>query len=781
MKAFLTKNYQKLLLGVIFIALFFIPFFWNFTVGGDDGKFYYIFPFEFLKNFTTENIFNDLGNFNPQQYIIPFAFLLSILNKIFFFVGTQKIAFGLNLSCGFLFFYLFLSIFDKDVLDKTNSFAAKITASLFYSLSIFSYYTLWGSQLFSMYLIPLFPLALYLFFKSIQEKNIIYIIFVSLILSLFSVVTLSIAWSGALVIAALPLIAYFFWVNKKRFIGHLAVLICLFALLNVYWLVGYILSSSSGNVVAIETAFSNDFAKGNAKLIEAVSVHNSVLYPFFNLFHKDIQIDYGWPQEDIYINYLLKLLPLNLLFLIVVILPVFFYKKTNKSDAKIYSLALLSWIVVLFLYTAKIDEWGLPVFIWLTNTIPGFVIFRNMYDKFGVAMSFSYAFLLFISLKILSNTVSIKKYLKISAYVFLSVVILLNALPFMIGAFYNLPIWTTNNTYSRINNFNDDFYKLTDYVEKLDTTSKFLWLPLNQAGYIVVSDRDNKNYYYNGVSLLKTLANKNDYSGTLSFYGYDKGDMQEYIVYKQYEKFFDLFKTFNIGYIIVNKDINKELQKSYLYGYFKRGDLYDNQMSPEFLDGILGDKIKDFGNRYSLYSINTKYLMKVLGADNIEFQKINNDKYRIYLKNLTTAAPLTFLSWYNNYWSLFLEQQPNDNWCRDGKYYSISGQNITECQSGKSSSVQDLGYLNKKTVFNDTHETTYKYANKWIIDPVYIKEHFDKNYYKENADGSINIELTLYFKPQLYFYLGAAISCLTFIICVIYLLWFFLRKALKKQ
>lgn len=781
MKIFLLKNVNKIFLGLIFIALFLIPFFWNFTVGGDDGKFYYIFPFEFLKNFSTQNIFNDLGSFNPQQFSAPFVFLLSILGKVFFFISTQKIAFGLNLSCGFLFFYLLLGVFDRDILDKKNSFAAKIIASLFYSLSIFSYYTLWESQLFSMYLIAVFPLMLYLFFKSIQQKNVIYIIFASLILSLFSVVILSIAWLAALLIAALPLIAYFFWNNRKRFTQYSVILILLFALLNVYWLIGFALSSISADTNAIKTVFSSDFVEGNDKLIQAVSVHNSVLYPLFNLYHKEIQIDYGWNTKDLYLNYLVKLLPLNILFLVVVLLPTFFYKRIDGKDKTIYTLSLLSWLIVLFFYTANIGAWGSPLFIWLTNTIPGFVIFRNMYDKFAIALTFSYAFLLFISLKILSNTVQVKKYVKMGVYGFLVVMILLNALPFIFGDFYDLPIWTTNNTYSRINNFNNDFYELTDYIAKLDTTSKFLWLPLNQAGYIVVSDQDNKNYYYNGISLLKTLTNKNDYSGTLNFNGHTDGDIQQYIVDKDYEKLFNLLRTFNIEYIIVNKDINPELQNSYLYGSMARGDLYNNQMSPEFLDGILGSKIKDFGNRYSLYTINTKYLMKVLSADNIEFQELNNNEYKIYLKNVTTTTPLTFLSSYNKYWSLFLESEPNDTWCHSANNYVISGKNITECQSGKDSVINDFAYLYKKSVFNDTHTTTYKYANQWTIDPNYIKQNFDKSYYKENPDGSINVELTLYFKPQLYFYLGVIVSSLTFVVCVIYLLWFFLRKRIKKQ
>ncbi len=48
--------------------------------------------------------------------------------------------------------------------------------------------------------------------------------------------------------------------------------------------------------------------------------------------------------------------------------------------------------------------------------------------------------------------------------------------------------------------------------------------------------------------------------------------------------------------------------------------------------------------------------------------------------------------------------------------------------------------------------------------------------YKENPDGSIDIELTLYFKPQSYFYLGIIISGTTLILCLGYLGYVFYRK-----
>ncbi len=68
------------------------------------------------------------------------------------------------------------------------------------------------------------------------------------------------------------------------------------------------------------------------------------------------------------------------------------------------------------------------------------------------------------------------------------------------------------------------------------------------------------------------------------------------------------------------------------------------------------------------------------------------------------------------------------------------------------------------------------FVNSLDLSKEYIKANFDKSYYKENPDGSIDIELTLYFKPQSYFYLGIIISGTTLILCLGYLGYAFYRK-----
>lgn len=91
--------------------------------------------------------------------------------------------------------------------------------------------------------------------------------------------------------------------------------------------------------------------------------------------------------------------------------------------------------------------------------------------------------------------------------------------------------------------------------------------------------------------------------------------------------------------------------------------------------------------------------------------------------------------------------------------------NITECINEKYTFFEweELKYLREKPVFDHTHQLVNDYANGRTLDAEYIKQNFPKEYYQEKPDGSIDVNLTLYFKPQSYFYLWLGVSGLTFL------------------
>jgi hypothetical protein len=668
--------------------------------------------------------------------------MIFLVRLIIPLINVQLLFYGLNLALGFLSFYFLLGLW---INNNRHNFYIKIAGSIFYIFSIFSFYTVWSKQLFAMYLVSVFPFVLYLFIKAILKRKIFYLVLAATIISLFSILLLSVPWLVALILASLPLIFYIFLQNKKVFFKFFIIFLFLLILLNFFWLSHFIYSSFSSDKAvgdAASTATSTEFRKANETTILAVSRNNELLYPLFNLFHKQIQVDYHWLNFNIYKEWNLKFLPLNLIFLLIIILGAFYAKRVSKKDRGLYIVSFVSWLVILFLFTVNIGSWGTPLFLWLNNHVPGFVMFRNMFDKFGLALAFSCAFLLVASLKICFDNFK-KDWLKNIILVAILLSTILNAKPFILGEYYENSIWTTKDTHNTISDFNDDFYHLLDYLKNNHEASRYLWLPMNIASYIQIQDKNLDNHYYSGVSPLRFLADTSDFSGFMSFGDFQNTLVENLVDKKDFSLVVKLMQKMNVKYIIINNDISKDLQDSYLYSRYKKSDIYNIQQDENFLKTILGKKIKDFGFRYSLYSINDNYKNEKIYLtddfnkipvefDDLEYKKYASYKYEIVVRGLKEKKNLVFLDPYHKLWRLYLK---NGN----------------------------------KLFTNGSHEVVFDYANGWTIDPEYIKQNFPKEYYEENPDGSINIELALYFKPQSYFYLGLVISGVTFLGCLGYL------------
>ena len=78
------------------------------------------------------------------------------------------------------------------------------------------------------------------------------------------------------------------------------------------------------------------------------------------------------------------------------------------------------------------------------------------------------------------------------------------------------------------------------------------------------------------------------------------------------------------------------------------------------------------------------------------------------------------------------------------------------------------------------HSESDATLNSFLIDPRYIRQNLPASAYKVNPDGSLDMDLTPYFKPQSYFYAGAIVSGATLLACLGYLGWDLTRRRKKK-
>jgi len=225
-----------------------------------------------------------------------------------------------------------------------------------------------------------------------------------------------------------------------------------------------------------------------------------------------------------------------------------------------------------------------------------------------------------------------------------------------------------------------------------------------------------------------------------------------------FQKLKDIYYNFNFAsikdtnarYIIIRKDVfSKEI------GGFRTA--LENS-------GVC-DKLVD--NKYlELYKVKDQYYQsKIFLPDGktdeeITFSYITPVKYLIEIDNIRDTNQLAFLESYNKYWKLYPLKFTGEN--DPGNMFS------------------DLTYLYKMSIFDSSHEVAFNYANGWKLSANSIVSQYGTSYYETNPDGSKNIKLLVYYKPQSYFYLGEIISGAVLLLYIGYLIYSSIIKKLKK-
>ena len=152
-----------------------------------------------------------------------------------------------------------------------------------------------------------------------------------------------------------------------------------------------------------------------------------------------------------------------------------------------------------------------------------------------------------------------------------------------------------------------------------------------------------------------------------------------------------------------------------------------------------------------------------------------NDKILLRIKKIQKKHVLSFWDSFNIWWKLYLTTSDSlvpilsekENINKKNSVWSTIDYIMNKYVLFQ---LWDFKYLREKPIFEETHHLVNDYANGRTLDAEYIKKNFPKDYYKENPDGSIDVNLALYFKPQSYFYLWLGVSGLTFFCLIAWLL-----------
>ncbi|TSC88389.1 MAG: Uncharacterized protein G01um101416_57 [Microgenomates group bacterium Gr01-1014_16] len=737
----MTKR-ALLLLGILFVFVSGLST--TYYLGGDDTRIFYLYPQEFLNNYASKIVsdtgLSQLTNSIPPSSLSAFLIILVGLKKILPIFNLQALLYSANIMGGFFAFYYLIGYLLRP--QGKHERVICIIASFMYVFSIFNFYTLFNSRLMAEYLISLFPLSLHLGIKAVREGKFYFLVAAVLIWSAFNFISVTFPLSAAALITSLPLLVFATWKHKVRLAAYLALAGLLFVILNLHWF-AYVPYTNFAQALPgsyTPSITSVEFRKQNEAGIRAVTEINNSFFPLLNSYHQKIQLANHWPQLPIYFSWYSKILISGYLLIAVIIIAGLVIEK-DKTRTSLYVAAMFSFTLAIYFFTVNIGPWGISIFLWLSNHIPGFVIFRNMYDKFAYGLAFQWALVISVSLAIVVKSIKSEKH---KAYLLFAVFLIsvLNAKPFILGEFENLPYWTSLHSYDGIRAFNRDYQDMLKFVKNQNSAGRYLSLPLLSGNSVIVPDEFRKDHYYAGVSPLLLLAGKNDMSGLISFADKAK-DVFHWLENMDYGAIGRLLRQYNVRYVIVSNSTPEDLQNTFMFS----DGLFALQ-PPKFIASLIGNKIKDFGSRYSLYEINPKYRSeKIYISDSpatfanhgakLSFKKNAAHSYDIEISDLTGQHSLIFLDPHLKKWQL-----------------------IT--QSGK------------QLAFN-IHHVVFDYANMWEIDPRVIKSDFPVSDYQIMPDGSLRLKLKLYFQPYDYFATVNTISAGAYLLGIIFVLKSLLR------
>lgn len=703
----MNNSTKRISLIIISILVLLIPLiFWgkNYKVGGDDTRLYYLFPREILTHYAVNIVSNNTlgtnGGYSAISFLIPILLVIIGVKTVIPFVNTQLFLYGTNLAFGFIFFFLFTGLWVEKKDNNFGVFFARVVSSIFYIFSLFVVKTVFSSELLSIYTLSVFPASLYLFIRSVKENMIFFSVLSAVIYSLFSTTLLTFPWYGAMALVSLPVLVVLAKKYFRIFAKMFLVFIVLVLGLNFYWLFHqiYPLISNSGSSTVLGSVSSPGMRADNIDLIQSLSILNNPINQLSAYIRSswDERHNMGFAQSY------------GIIFYSVILFAGILVRKLKRSYICLYILTVVGLLFSFVLVTPDFGDWNIAMFTFLNNHVPLFTMFRNMYDKFGIAVSFEFAFALCISLIVLVKTIK-QRYLMNLLFIVLLATTVWSANNFI------FPGGSRDSNFISISShFNDDFNNLVSYVRSMNEPSRYLWLPLNFASYVPIEDKVNPGHYYYGPSPMQFFAGVSDYTGFQSFA--TKTDpklnfqMLDYLKAGNYEKIGSILQRMNVRYVIVSS----YTLPSAAYAHLNIGGSIINE-KPAFYQLILGDKIKDFGKRYSLYSINKKFdNNKIFLSDSfnnfpnsikdVRFIKTYPYQYEVYIQKSSATIYLAFLEPYDRLWRL--------------------------------SAVDPSG--KETNLFDVIHEKIFRYGNGWTINTGTIPFHGQSN----------EIHLRIYFSVQ---------------------------------
>lgn len=786
----MNKAQKRLILFILFVSLLSLPFFWSgqnlYHLGGDDSRLYLYSPSSWLNNISLWSWF--FYAYAPQHASLLFAFLAAGIKRILFFLNIQKVIYGLTLSLGFLSAYLLLQELIQNKEDN-YSFIASIIGGLAYVFLPILFYLEWPAPMFSLYGIFVFPLVLLCFMRAISRRMVSYLVLGSVIGAVFGATVASIPWSLAFLIgSSVFLLLFLLMIEKEKpvFVKYLAIYVGIFILINSFWIVPFV--SSMVFERATLSYSSAPQTRGAEAVIKALAREMSMADTLSGLPSRKMIYDLHWPHGEV-AKYTFRLTFLSILMLGIMFSGFLIKSRRFLRERKLLIALGLTTLILAYFETVNIGDWSIRLFVWLTENIPGWIMFRNFYDKFSLAYSFFYAMTLGVSVYLILKSIS-KEIIRKSLVFVLFLIILLQSLPFLFGEINNLPLQPGTQVGKNVK-FPKYYLDSIKRIESLGD-GRVLTLPLTNISWSTFLSSDRRGMYV-GLSPLRILAGRDDYNSAADFESMFPDVSAERVdnalLSEDYTLLKRLFGLLNIRYIFYNADIYSseipdDLRNDLLWSY----DLFSHKSAVDHLiSNIARKKIALFGP-VTIYELDNKVftpliypatqgtplvrgvddLVSVLKADHASFSErvffflepkeiiYGGEDWRIWTTKNRRPDRLSFEKLSPVAYRVKVKGAR-------GPFFLVFSEPYHTQWKAYKGSVNWFNVLWKKPIAERSHRRANGNANSWYVD--------------ERGD----FEITLYFWSQSLFYIGAIVSITTLVVAVGFLFYDWRKKWLLGQ
>lgn len=608
-------------------------------------------------------------------------------------------------------FFLSGSILFSKMRKIINNDMLTVTAVIFAFFNPVSIYYFWQIQHWTYYLAIPYILGILEYIEYIKDLRISHLIRISLIWFLFGFCFVQPAYFASFPLIIFPIFIYALMVSsdKRKIICDSLKFTVIFISVNFVYI--YPLMRGSNEMLSTQI---NNYSSGTYIPILEYLKNMNFFYSFINT-------SYG---SD---NFFLNNQFFNIGWTLTIAALLYFGFVIPKKDKSHRNTAIITILSIVFIGFVFLNKGLSPPFSGFSEFIYNhklMYIFRAYKEKFAIGYS------TLISLLFMYALASTSRKLRI----------------FLIGVSVISYVIFVSDLWLPEDRTQSGSLAYLDRIKMFaQPGSRLLNLPLTNYSFFYsenpkyIGDNPMRNYFRKD-TVFSTFNEKNDTYKIKR--GLDEGNLNE--------SFFETYlKTYNIEYILVNRS-----------SYVLQDEL-PHAFNPQILDNfryltpILNDR------KFLLYRY-PDYLPRIT-ARNISFKKINPTLYRISVRNLRNSDTLAFLETYHPGWNLSITRF-NDGFACDPVYKDYEN-SVTECrQELKYISAGDIFTTGTGRIFDSTHRTIYGYANAWTIDNDTVIRNFSPEYFRLNPDGSVDINLNLYFQPQNNYYLGITISLMALLI-----------------